>query len=134
MPVKTHPTAPRWDGKASRLSDFLEDVKALADTNRLPDADAIKAALRYAPSEDSEAWQYTDGSLASSWAAFVSDVLALYPGATDRQRYTFRALETLVSEQATVPMQTPSDLAQFYRRFLVASGFLVKTGRIGTSE
>lgn len=134
MPTKRDSTAPIWDRDASELQEFLEDVKALADENGLSEAQAIAAALRYAPSEDSGAWRYTDGCSASSWIAFEADVLALYPGAKENEWCTVRALEALVSAQATKPITSQSELGQFYRDFLAASGALAATGRIGTGE
>ncbi|KAF7975913.1 hypothetical protein HWV62_8349 [Athelia sp. TMB] len=134
MPTKRQPTAPRWDGQPSELEQFLVDVQELADANGLSEADTIRAVLRYAPSEDSCIWRYTEGSLASSWSAFVTEVLALYPGATEHERYTYRSLEELIAAQAEVPIKAPDDLWPFYRRFLAHSGFLLTAGHIGSGE
>lgn len=132
MPLRGDYTAPRWNGEASELLEFLGDVQAAGKENRLSDADMIQAALQYAPSEESRVWQDTDGSSSSSWAGFVTDVIALYPGALET--FAFRALETLVSARAIKPIGAPSDLAQFYQDFRYYAAFLIIRGRLGTGE
>ncbi|KZP05449.1 hypothetical protein FIBSPDRAFT_706815, partial [Athelia psychrophila] len=134
MPVRRHSTAPRWDGEARDLQWFLEDVEAVSAENALSEAATIKAALRYAPPSDSDAWKYTAGSEASSWPAFVEDVLALYPGTLEKQRNTRRALEALVSAQATVRIKSRSDFGKYHRDFLGISGSLIKAGRLDTGR
>ncbi|KZP12336.1 hypothetical protein FIBSPDRAFT_755032, partial [Athelia psychrophila] len=134
MPVRGDPSAPRWDGNASQLADFLYDVKVLSDHNGCSEAQTITAALRYAPSAEARVWRTTDGYEASSWSAFASDVLDLYPDASEGHRSTLHALEAFVTAQSSIAITTPSELAQYHRNFLSASAFLVKQARISTGE
>lgn len=135
MPAKGHSTAPTWDADPATLAEFFEEVKDLADTQKVTDDEIIiKAAGRYAPKAESSIWKATAAFTGKNWLTFVKAILDLYPGAEAEQLHTLADLDAFVAKRAATPIATSAELGLYFRDFLKISAYLVNNTRISTGE
>ena len=132
MPTRSSPNAPKFNGKASDLIRFFEEVTELAGAASLSDERAIAAALRYAPVDDAETWMTLPEADASpaNFDAFVEAVKVLYPGCETTGQYTLGDLDIVIREQRRKSMPTQDDLGEYFRKFLRVSSYLMKKKRL----
>ncbi|KAG1832767.1 hypothetical protein EV424DRAFT_1533451 [Suillus variegatus] len=125
MPLRGAESAPKFDGTPACLVPYFEEVKILAGYASLDATQTIKAALRYAPTSESEIWVLLPTAAGQDWNKFVKEVKAMYPGCESDRRFSHADLETLCSENARVPMRSQEELGQYYREFFKISQHLI---------
>ena len=87
MPSRHDRSAPKFDGKPSSLSAFLDDISQLAAACELNEKDKIRWTVRYAPGEKSELWEMLPAYKTEKWEDFEKQLYALYPGSTGDRKY-----------------------------------------------
>lgn len=121
MPNRFHVNAPRFDGQPDNLTPFFEDIEDLANACSLPDNWKIHFTLKYIASvEDLILWKtYARAAVKTGdWEQFKKRVYTLYPEVAEPGNHTFGSLNALVEKQAKVPIKGPSDVGEYYRKFL----------------
>jgi hypothetical protein len=134
MPSRHDRAAPKFDGKPSSLSAFLDDINQLATACSLTDRDKIKWTIRYAPSDESELWEMQPSYDNGTWVDFEKELYALYPGSTGDRKYSVANLEMLTEKQASVTMESSEQFGQYYRAFSKIATFLRKKDRLTDRE
>ena len=85
MPSQHDHAAPKFDGKPSSLTAFIDDLSQLTAACALSDQDKIKWTVCYAPSEDAKLWEMQATYETGNWEEFKKEIDALYPGSTPLQ-------------------------------------------------
>ena len=136
MPLRGSSRAPEFDGDATELVRFFEDVEILCEGAELySDAERIKWATRYASRSEAELWSILASRSGADWPAFMAEVKRFYPGAEDDDRKYIRSdLDRLVVAQASIPMSSRRELGEYIRKFTVIASFLEKKGRLSKGE
>jgi len=136
MPLRGSSRAPEFDGDATELVRFFEDVKILCEDAELySDAERIKWATRYASHSEVELWSTLALRSGTDWPAFMAEVKRFYPGAEDDDhKYMRLDLDRLVVAQASIPMSLRRELGEYIRKFTVIASFLEKKGRLSKGE
>ncbi|KAF8800844.1 hypothetical protein BYT27DRAFT_7227300 [Phlegmacium glaucopus] len=136
MPAPSHHSAPKFDGKATSLIRFLDEISQLGKTSGLSDKDLIEWTLRYAPSDDYELWSMMPAVKVTppSWNDFKDELTKLYPGATGDRKYSVIDLELLAEKQATVPMKSQAQFGEYFRAFMKIAVFLKSKSRLTDRE
>jgi len=118
MPYRNDPVAPKFDGKPTSLSRFLDDIDWAAKQSQLSGRETIQWTIYYAPRDDVVLWKMQESANSNDWDTFQAELHALYPGLMSDRIYTINRLETLITEHAKLTYHTFHDLGQFYREFL----------------
>lgn len=126
MPLRGHPTAPKFDGTPRALPRFLETVNRLGNNAGITTEEIIKYTIRYAEIGDAELWEELTEAKGADWAAYEKAVLALYPGASDARRYAVADLERLAATQASMGVRDRMELGAYHREFLRIATYLLK--------
>ncbi|TDL16943.1 hypothetical protein BD410DRAFT_730670 [Rickenella mellea] len=136
MPARSHHSAPRFDGAASQLSRFFEDVEIAAHDVVLSEEDTITWATRYARREDAELWTALPAYAAvpKVYQNFKTAVLALYPGADLTRQYRMQDMDDLVAERARKPITSRLKLGVYSRAFSRISAHLRTHDRASETE
>lgn len=134
MPSKNHSSAPKFDGKASNLSLFLDEVETLAATCSLTPKQTIEWAIRYSPTESYELWSSLDAAKGNDWDAFKTELCSFYPGSSGDRRYSVANLEMVVEKQAGTPITTAEQFGAYYRSFNTMSRYLLAKNRLTSRE
>jgi hypothetical protein len=134
MPSQHDRAAPKFDGKPSSLTAFIDDISQLAVACALSDQDKIKWTVRYAPSEDAELWEMQPNYDIGNWEEFKKEIYALYPGSTGDRKYSVANLEALTEKQASTPMETSEEFGRYYRAFSKVATFLKKKNKLTDHE
>ena len=134
MPSKNHSLAPKFDGKASNLPLFLDEVENLATMHSLTPRQTIEWAIRYCPTESYELWSSLDAAKGNDWATFKTELCGYYPGSTGDRRYSVANLEMLVEKQAASPITTSEQFGAYYRAFNTISRFLIDKSKLTNRE
>jgi hypothetical protein len=134
MPLRGTDKAPKFEGATDKLIEFIEDVNELADLAQISGAARIKAAMRYASSEESETWALLDEAAGTDWDKFVKAVKTLYPGCEGDRRFTRADLAQLSLEQSRIPMNSQTELGAYYRKFFKISKFLISKKKLSELE
>ena len=134
MPSRSHHAAPRFDGKSSSLSLFLDDVEYLAKTCGLSKKETIKWAIRYSPSIDRELWEMQESVETGNWERFKEEVYDLYPGSKGENRYSLATLQAFINRQSSFTIQEAEDYGTYYRSFSKISSYLKNQSRLSDRE
>lgn len=136
MPVRTHHSAPKFDGKPQLLSIFFDEVELLAKKCSEDEAGMINWAIRYAPVEEIELWKAQPAAHAANkvWADFKNEIFALYPGSTGDRMHSVATLEILTEKQAAKEMTTSQQFGEYYRAFAKIATFLKDKNRLTDRE
>ncbi|KAG1831469.1 hypothetical protein EV424DRAFT_1534150 [Suillus variegatus] len=130
MPLREAESVPKFDGMPARLIPYFEEVKILAGYASLNATQTIKAALRYAPTSESEIWVLLPTVAGQDWNKFVKEVKAMYLGCESNHCFSRADLENLCSENAHIPMRSQEELRQYYREFFKISQHLITNKRL----
>ncbi|OAX34514.1 hypothetical protein K503DRAFT_785710 [Rhizopogon vinicolor AM-OR11-026] len=121
MPLCNSTTAPKFDGTTRDIVRYFEDKQ-------------IKAAFRHVNRDDAESWQTLDEADDDDFDTFFDAVKVLYPGCKSDKQYMRADLDLLAAEQATKPMQSQDDVAEYNRTFRNATKFLISKKRLAENE
>ena len=113
-------------------------MEELARRATLDDADKIRWALRYAPTE-SESWKQVEGYVnppadGLTFAEFKRQVRATYPQLNDDRRYTIHDLNSLIRRTQEYQDMSRTDLGTYSRRFNTFTGYLIRMDRLSPRE
>ena len=133
MPSRSHHSAPKFDGKPSSLSPFLDEVEQLAKSCALSSKQTIEWAVRYAPNDERELWQMQEAAATEDWEQFKKEIYELYPGSTGERKYSIANLQTLIEKQALVNIEDSDDFGTYRRTFLTVATYLKKKSRLTVS-
>ena len=138
MPLSNARDAPRFSSEPAGFDSFFEDVEELGKRATLDNADKIKWALRYAPTE-SESWKQVDGYVnppadGLTFAEFKRQVRATYPQLNDDRRYTIHDLNSLIRRTQEYQDMSRTDLGNYSRRFDIFTGYLIRKDRLSVRE
>lgn len=135
MPIRSSKEAPRFDGVATNLDRYLDDVE-LVCLNRDRSAEIVKWAVYYTDEKSSGLWKTTRDSLAdnTSWEAFKTAITKLYPEAKPENRHTIAALQSISSTFQAKQTMTGPALGEFHREFSETAGFLVSKSKMTRRE
>ena len=134
MPSRSHHSAPKFDGKPSSLSPFLDEVEQLAKSCALSSKQTIEWAVRYAPNDERELWQMQEAAATEDWEQFKKEIYELYPGSTGERKYSIANLQTLIEKQALVNIEDSDDFGTYRRTFLTVATYLKKKSRLTDRE
>lgn len=132
MPGRLHHSAPKFDGNPTLLYIFFDDIDQLAEICDLPEYQKIIYAVRYAPTDDRELWEYFMPG--STWNSFKEKIGALYPGSDRERLYSHNDLTVLTETYKEKRMDSTESFGQYYRAFCKISYFLKSKDRIADSE
>ncbi|KAF9536687.1 hypothetical protein CPC08DRAFT_771480 [Agrocybe pediades] len=92
LPGRFDPASPRFDGQASHLAIFLDEVEALAASHAQTPQQTIRAAIRYSPDDAYELWSGIPEAKGEDWQVYKAALYRLYPGSDGTRRYSIRQL------------------------------------------
>ena len=100
MPIRTSKDAPRFEGVASGLNRYLEDIKMICqDCERSGDEELIKWAVYYTNEKSADTWTATREALTeNTWDAFKTAIGEIYPEAQPDRRHTIAALRAITEQ------------------------------------
>src|SRR5271170_6720166 len=124
MPGHSHPSAPKFDGKAASLSRFLSEIEHLAELCGITPKQKIDWTVRYAPNEEDELWKIQDSVGTDNWDQFKKELCDLYPGSTGERKYSVASIAALTEKQANNLIQDADDFGAYKRAFLAIASFL----------
>ncbi|KAG6824922.1 hypothetical protein H0H92_005399 [Tricholoma furcatifolium] len=138
MPPKNSSSAPRFDiADPSDLINFFDELEWLLEDRNVTEEEKMKHyAVRYAPSKVTSLWKtlpsYTSGK--SSYKNWKNDVIALYPGANPKRKFTLPDLDRLTAQARNRGITNLADFATYYRTFYEVSEWLIKEEAIAQNE
>lgn len=68
----------------------------------------------YVDPNDSELWELQTEGRRDTWDTFKSAVIELYPGADGDRKYSVNDLQTLVEDNAAVPVKNQNHFGEYY--------------------
>ncbi|CDO78001.1 hypothetical protein BN946_scf184723.g8 [Trametes cinnabarina] len=138
MPARGHATAPMFDPEQPRtLHRFFQDLKTLFEQNGVKeDRQKKEWVVHYLPIDVAELCEslpeyYADGK---SYNDIRQAIIALYPGASDKQKYFVVDVENLIARHAKSSIANISELSAYYRKFLAMTLYLICQGRLSAAE
>ncbi|KAG2101609.1 uncharacterized protein F5147DRAFT_776611 [Suillus discolor] len=134
MPLHGTNATPKFDGTTTRLLAFLEDVSLLGNHASLGNEAHIKAAICYAPIEESKTWEMLDEAAGTSWKKFYDALKLLYPGCEGDHHYTQNDLENLCAKQLHITIHMHDEFGVYYQSFLKLSKFLIMKKKLAELE
>lgn len=137
MPRRTDRGAPAFDGDASGLMRYFDDVRMCCEECGITDGKQIKKYLvRYTDATTAETWEslmeYEDEN--KTVQEFQNAITRLFPGMEPDRKYNVEDLAALVLEWQTKGIRTKTDLGEFHQAFLRISAFLLAKERTGKKE
>jgi hypothetical protein len=134
MPGRNHHSAPKFDGKPTSLSPFLDEVDQLAESCGLTPKQTIEWVIRYAPSDERELWQMQESVGTDEWEKFKKELFELYPGSTGERKYSISNLQSLIEKQSTIRISDADDFGAYRRSFLTVATYLKNKTRLTERE
>ena len=134
MPTRNHHSAPKFDGKATSLSPFLDEVEQLGEMCSLTFKQKIEWAIRYAPNEERELWEMQESVGTEEWEKFKKELFELYPGSSGERKYSIANLQSLIEKQASSRIEDAEDFGVYRRSFLTVATYLKKKSRLTDRE
>ncbi|KAF8990482.1 hypothetical protein BDQ17DRAFT_1433763 [Cyathus striatus] len=135
MPTRHSRSAPYFNGNPHFLHRFFKDVEMLSDQCKLDDAKKVEWALEYVEMlDDYNLWRLQTGDCRDNWIQFKQSIMGLYPDASPTTRYTIDDLTSLVMESDGMPLQSLSNLSEYYRRFTLISSSLSENGMLDLED
>src|SRR5271156_6355514 len=128
MPMRNERLAPKFDTSRPReLPRFFEDFEELICRTQITENTEIKKFLvRYTEFDTEQQWKaLPEFRNNSSYAEFKAAILFYYPEASDDFAYSFRDLESLISEYQRLGIATIANLCDYHRRFITISAWLI---------
>ena len=128
MPMRNEELAPKFDTSRPReLPRFFEDFEELIFRAQITDeAEKKKFLVRYTDFDTEQQWkaipEFRDSS---SYTEFKAAILSYYPEASNDFAYSFRDLESLISEYQRSGIATVANLCDYHRRFIMISTWLI---------
>ncbi len=129
MPYRGSRKAPTFDpDDLSTLERFFEDIERMFKHAQLTDnLECIDYAISCVPNQVWHAWKSVE-STSTSYIAFKSAILDLYPEVNEAHHYPFKHYEQLVNTHTEQPLLALHKYTAFYRQFLPLSLSLAKRG------
>jgi len=137
MPIRTSKEAPRFQGAASGLERYLEDIEMTCeDRERSGDAELVKWAIYYTDEKSSETWTATRDALAEpkAWDDFKKAIREIYPEAQPDRRHTIAALRTITDRYSSQTITSETTLAEYHREFSGTAQYLITKHRMTGRE
>jgi len=137
MPIRSSKEAPRFQGVASSLARYLEDVELTCDDReRSADEERIKWAIYYTDEKSSEIWTATRDALKEphGWDAFKKAIAEIYPEAQPDRRHTIAALRAITDRYSSQAITSEVTLAEYHREFSATAQYLISKHRMTGRE
>ena len=137
MPIRTSKEAPRFQGSASGLERYIEDIELLcADRQKSGDAELIRWAIYYTDEKSSDTWVATRDALESpkTWEDFKKAIQDIYPEAQPDRRHTISALRAITDRFQAQGVNSEMVLAEYFREFSSTANYLVSKHRMTKCE
>ena len=126
MPTQNHHYVLKFDGKATSLSPFLDEVEQLGEACGLTPKQKIEWAIRYAPNEERELWEMQESVGTNEWNKFKKELFDLYPGFLGKRKYSIVNLQSLIEKQLSSCIEDVEDFGVYWRSFLTMATYLKK--------
>jgi hypothetical protein len=133
MPICTSKEAPRFEGAASGLDHYIEDIELLcADHQKLGDAELIRWAIYYTDEKSSDTWTATRDVINNpkTWEDFKKAIQDIYPEAQPNRRHTISALCAITDHFQAQGVNAETVLAEYFREFSSTTNYLVSKHRM----
>ncbi|KAF9440729.1 hypothetical protein P691DRAFT_792942 [Macrolepiota fuliginosa MF-IS2] len=134
MPAPRDRSAPKFDGHPLSLKRFLDEIDTLGNTCQLALEEKIQHTIHYLEWKEYKTWRSCPTASGQDWDAFKQDIIALYPGANEDQKYTLVDLEVLANKQARESMNSRYQFGEYYRNFITITDWLLPKGEISRRE
>ncbi len=137
MPIRTSKEAPRFQGVASSLQRYLEDIEMICeDRQRSGAAELIKWAIYYTDEKSSETWTATKDALTepNTWEDFKKAITEIYPEAQPDRRHTIAALRAITDRYSAQAIMSETSLAEYHREFSATAQYLISKHRMTRRE
>ena len=133
MPFWQDQNAPRFEGEATLLSRYLEDIEEITEA-----CGKVSERIRYAkyfcdPVNEKIFRSVEVGTPGMSWGEFRRSLAELYT-VQEEERPTLRALEDMVWERARSGFKTRVDLVDYVRNFRIRAALLIQEEIISDGE
>ncbi|KAG6904329.1 hypothetical protein DXG01_010894, partial [Tephrocybe rancida] len=157
MPPRGHSSAPAFNAKDPReLNRYFDEIEIMLNTCEITDdAERKRHATRYVDYDTVEQWRslpeyqprrirqvpaqppatgMTEEEQEQTYEMWKGAVINLYPGAAEEHRYSLADLDRLVHNNSLNHLQSIAEFADYNRRFMQLSGWLLAHNKIGEIE
>lgn len=136
MPLRGSAKAPKFSGKAQDLVDYLHIIQFLCQgAGCRREREWVKWACWYLDRETATLWKAIADEEANDWNAFVTSLVAMYPGASRLERtFVKQDLRDLVEAQVRKDIETEEDLGEYYRKYTEIARYLVERRKITSDD
>ena len=120
MPIQTSKEAPHFEGSASSLEQYLEDIELICeDCQKNEDDQLIKWGIYYTDEKSAETWTTVRDGLPElpTWKAFKEAIQEIYPEAKLDRRHTIAALHAITNKHAAKVVSTETGLTEYHCEF-----------------
>ncbi|KAG5634529.1 hypothetical protein H0H81_001646 [Sphagnurus paluster] len=129
------PTLVTGSNSMPELARFFTNVEYLFEDCQInTDADKKQHILHYLELQDSRLWELLPTFTAGTYAAWRNKVQALYPGTSEKRRYSVADLHILVGKWNMRVISNIVQLGEFHRAFLNISQFLMSHMRLSENK
>ncbi|EPQ50090.1 hypothetical protein GLOTRDRAFT_134265 [Gloeophyllum trabeum ATCC 11539] len=118
----------------SNRQDPCRVFKELADAYGLTDPEKKKCLVRYTDIKTKRFWMSLDAYSSGDYAALKEQIQKSCPGGRHGQKFTLQDLETIVAANATNPLNTETEVMEYYQEFRPVAQWLVDAKKITTSK
>ena len=117
MPIRTSKEAPCFQGAASGLERYIEDIELLcADCQKSGDAELIRWAIYYTDKKSSDTCATTCDALENpkTWEDFKKAIQDIYPEAQPDRQHTISALHAITDRFQAQGVNSETVLAKYF--------------------
>lgn len=121
MPMPMSQSAPKWDGEAYSLRDFIRRLEQLFKaTETTSDGDKLRWATSYVDAEIYDIWTSFEEYYKedATWQGFVERLKIEYPELTEEEQGSMEQLKKICQQFRGLTMQDGRELLNFKRKFL----------------
>ncbi|KIJ42802.1 hypothetical protein M422DRAFT_253891 [Sphaerobolus stellatus SS14] len=135
MPAPGSNRAPKtFDGSEDDIADFLELFENCADDAQLPDKKKVAFIFRYLSRGQKDVFKTFEGCAELDWPKFKTTIEEAFEGAFKEKKYTRQSLIQSTWNNATLPIQTDTELRAYQRGFQAITHYLIKEQIITEDE
>jgi hypothetical protein len=136
MPLPSEKSAPKWDGRAKTLLEFLRSFEAAATQARLTGNEKVEQLGQYCLKyEDQDLLETLSGFAGRDWAVYRASILEEFPGADPETKFSLETLELLVRKTRKSPtFRKASAYAEYNQRFLKQATWLQRRNLLSDEE
>ncbi|KAJ7048551.1 hypothetical protein C8F01DRAFT_1267051 [Mycena amicta] len=138
MPARGAHTAPKFDStKPAELRRYFGDVEYLMDLAQITTTpEKKKAVSRYLSVQDQELFEGLEEfkEPTKTYEEFKKAVLKHYAGNDEDHLYTLKDWDAHLGSTARKGIHSETELANFYRQFVIMGKFLISKNRLSATE